>query len=378
MSFDIDVYGRLSPSIREVISLVPDALTTQSGVGDDLVAGIFHRESGEYCFTLEGPYSIDDLAPEERRTDLPEAMKCRYSITVEGTDAGHVAHALRFAEHLAVCVDGRHIDLQAEPSSAALPETSLPISDTSFLHVEWHRRFDADSRSLAAHYVESAENFLPRALPVAYGNSEPLKRKYATDGKRGVDQMYRAQCGRDRLVIRGQKPLLSGFIDAWSDEYVEEFHYIRLVFDAAALAKPRFRTAFEEFFIDLARSTNSFFAFAEVNQSRHASSLALSQRGEWPGLPTRAPWLSWFSSDYAALVRPHLSAGDSKETEQGLLYRLPSELSQQGAQQGEQAPWLPQEFLPTRGNPSRKRQSTATAKTMPSFLRSPSSLVRVG
>lgn len=376
MSYDLDVFGRLSLSARQLIDvLVEDrVLHAQVDPGSGGISAVVRAGSGEHCFTLDGPTRLDREDLPEGRSDLAR-LRVQYSISVtyDGQAEENTALALAFADRLAQRVKGTVVDWQTEPEPAAAPP---PAPEPEyFLHLEWFRSLDDDSDAFAAHYVASAEEFFPRALPRAFGRWSPFAR-FAKEGAAGIDRIYREECASQRMQISGRKPLLYGFLDAWSRDQIGERQRLGLVFDASTLLKPRLAGAVEAFFIDLARRTDSFFACADVRRSRYSPPVAMARWGEWAGLPREAPWLSWFSSDYAALVQPHLTTGELRESDRGLLHvsrpspAIPATASTEGE------PWVPEDFLPLQGDADDRRAATATARVMPERLRSTRGLTR--
>ena len=374
MSYDIEVYGKLRLAPSEV----------QSGTGsvtacEGLVQACTH-DSGEYCFIVDGPHDVGGEDMDSVPTGLPDNVRFRYAVVVEGSAQPHIGHALRFADDLAGVVGGVVHDPQVvveETSDPRYVSRRTGPSREKFLHVEWFRRFDEESPSFAQMYLESAKEHLPAALPTVFGFSEPLRGKLAAEGAEGVDRIYREDGDRSRLVLRGRKPLIPGSVSGWSDQSIAEQQRVRLVFDASALSKPRFVSAFESFFVDLAQRSSSFFSFAEVTQSRFSPTMALPQRGEWPGLPQSPPWLSWFSTEYADLVRPHLTAGAHRELSGGMLYRSNMPATSVSASWTEPGAWVPSEFVPVQADPDNHRKSTARASEMPSALLSSDYFVQV-
>ena len=367
MSYDIEVYGKLRLAPSEVQSGT-GSVTASEIAGEGLVQAFTH-DSGEYCFIVDGPHDVGGEDMDSVPTGLPDNVRFRYAVVVEGSAQPHIGHALRFADDLAGVVGGVVHDPQVvveETSDPRYVSRRTGPSREKFLHVEWFRRFDEESPSFAQMYLESAKEHLPAALPTVFGFSEPLRGKLAAEGAEGVDRIYREDGDRSRLVLRGRKPLISGFVSGWSDQSIAEQQRVRLVFDASALSKPRFVSAFESFFVDLAQRSSSFFSFAEVTQSRFSPTMALPQRGEWPGLPQSPPWLSWFSTEYADLVRPHLTAGAHRELSGVMLYRSNMPATSVSASWTEPGAWVPSEFVPVQADPDNHRKSTARASERPS------------
>lgn len=376
MSYDLDVFGTLSLSARQLVDvLVEDrALHAQVDPGSGGISAVVRADSGELCFILDGPTRLEREDLPEGRPDLTR-QRVQYSIfvTYDGQAEANTALALAFADRLAQRVKGTVVDWQTEPEPAAVPPP--PPEPEYFLHLEWFRSLDDDSDAFAAHYVASAEEFFPRALPRTFGRWSPFA-KFAKEGAAGVDRLYREECASQRMQISGRKPLLYGFLDEWSRAQIGEHQRLGLVFDASTLLKPRLAGAVEAFFVDLARRTDSFFACADVRRSRYGPPVAMAKWGEWTGLPRQAPWLSWFAPDYAALVQPHLTTGELRESDRGLLHVSRHSPAIPASASTEREPWIPEDFLPLQDDPDHRRLATATARIMPERLRSTNDLIR--
>ncbi len=75
------------------------------------------------------------------------------------------------------------------------------------------------------------------------------------------------------------------------------------------------------FLVDVARRVGSFFAFAELNDTRFATARPRGFDGAWGGLPVDPQWATWYDAEYSTLVRPRLRGGEIQEFPEGLMHR---------------------------------------------------------
>lgn len=178
MSYDIEVYGKLRLAPSEVqIGAGP---VTANGIHGGGLVQAFTHDSGECCFIVDGPHEVGGEDMDSVPTGLPDNVRFQYAVIVEGSAQPHIGHALRFADEVAKAMGGVVHDPQVvveETSDPRYVSRRTGPSRETFLHVEWFRRFDEQSPSLAQMYLESAKEHLPAALPTVFGVSEPLRGK---------------------------------------------------------------------------------------------------------------------------------------------------------------------------------------------------------
>lgn len=385
MSYDVDVYGKVSLTARDLAKVVSTVRGLKAEVDrrSRTISSIVHKRTGETAFELDGPAQLEPEDIPEGWTEVLGATVL-YSIHVSydvRTGAGgfsatveepNLTAATAFAARLAERVDGTVIDLQTyEPSvPAAVPEPESP--KTRFLHLQWHRLRD-DSKDLAEIYLRTAREYFPLAVPPRFGTYEPLQGKFPRDDDSAFASMYREKCQIGSLLLFG-KPIESGSIGDWTNDLWKRTQSVQLTYDLDRLRKLKALEDIEPFFIALAERAGCFFAFAEVNTSRYGDSLPFMDvklREPWSGLPTAPQWLTWFGPEYAELVAPHLDAARMTANSRGTLHRWtehPAEADELRRLSGE--PWISSEF---RGavDPDQEGRCSRAAVVMPASLRYP-------
>ncbi|QNA91299.1 MULTISPECIES: hypothetical protein [unclassified Microbacterium] len=391
MSYDLEVYGKVSLTARELAKVVSSVRGLKATVDrrSQTISSIMHKRGRAIAFELDGP---DQLEPEdipEGWTEVADATVL-YSIHVPydvqsgaggfsfSVDGPNLAAATAFAARLAERVDGTVIDPQddeppapePEPDPAPEPEPERP----RFLHLRWFRLLDdVNDKDLAEIYLRTAREFFPPGVPSRFGTYEPFQGRFPRDDDAKFDAMYRDDCFIGDLILAG-KPIEHGTIDGWTNDLRQRTQSVRLKFEFDRLVKLKALDAIEPFFVALAERTGSFFAFAEVNTSRYATAqrfMAVKRDDPWSGLPTEPQWLTWFGPEYAELVAPHLDPTRMAATSLGTLHRWtkhPAEVDELRALSGD--PWIPAAF---RGviDPTTDERCGKAAEVMPESLRYP-------
>ncbi len=369
MSYDIEVYGRsrVDPArLQELASTSGYHVeNVQSTTSEVVVTGSDSR----YAFVFSGPFSIDiEDVPDMFRAEFREGQVL-YRITIENGGSSPF-EVMAFANALANEVDGRVVDLQADGElssggAASASHDHVGIDGVGrYLHLEWYFQSDGQSLSLPSEYVHAAEGLLPAALPTRFGTFQPLSERYSRSGETGLAQYYEVECEWSRLIIKGSGLLVRGNMPEWARSYVKDFS---LVFDVTSAQFDPERI--ERFFTDIADRTDSFFACAELNDSRIFTSVPSDPAGGWPGLPRVPQWMTWYSSEYAQLVTPHLK-GRTRQTNNGLLHKWTDvpETEREISSRLSRRPWLPEKFLPQQKDPERELRATANARVRPASL----------
>ncbi|MGS0561966.1 hypothetical protein [Microbacterium aurugineum] len=386
MSYDLEVYGKISLTARELAKVVSSVRGLKAAVDrrSQSISSIIHKRGREMAFELDGP---DQLEPE----DIPEGWRAvagatvLYSIHVPydvqsgagflfSVDEASLAAATAFAARLAERVDGTVIDPQAYEPADPEPAPEQEPPRPRFLHLRWYRLLDdANDKDLAGIYLRTAREFFTPAVPSRFGTYEPFQGRFPRDDDAQFDAMYREDCYIGDLMLAG-KPIEHGAIDGWTNDLERRTQSIGLKFELERLVKLKALDAIEPFFVALAERTGCFFAFAEVNTSRYGTaqpSMGVTLKDPWSGLPTEPQWLTWFGPEYAELVAPHLDPARTTVTAQGTLYRWtphPAEAEELRLLSGD--PWIPADF---RGvfDPAVDERCSQAAVVMPESLRYP-------
>ncbi|MCK2029993.1 hypothetical protein [Microbacterium galbinum] len=390
MSYDLEVYGKVALSARDLVKVVSAdrALKAQVDKRADAVGAVVWKKSGAHFLTIDGPMQVE---PE----DLPEGWAegegatVLYSLSItydvsegpEGfsatVDERAVDAAMAFAERLAARIDGDVMDPQTwEPVEVAVEaEVVEPESAKArYLHLEWHRLRD-DTKDLAEIYLRTARELFPPGVPSRFGMYEPLQGKFPRDDDSTFDLMYRDDAALTSMIFSCGS-IADGRIGDWTNDLWMRVQTLSLTIHLDRLEKIDAVEIVERFFVALAERTGCFFAFAEVNHSSYSFVNALpwmrlELREPWSGLPVDPQWLTWFDPGYAELVAPHLDASRIVQTPRGALHRWtdhPAARDELIEISGD--PWIPEDF---RGvlDPDERGHCSEAAAIMPESLRYP-------
>ncbi|MEN0022159.1 MAG: hypothetical protein AAGC61_02680 [Microbacterium sp.] len=385
MSYDLDVYGKLALTARELVAVLDEGGDLTARADSDGVSSVMHARTGT-AFELDGP---DRIGPD----DMPlgwtaaEGASVRYSIhvpydvrpdsaafvaTVEPAD---LAVAAACAERLATRIGGAVFDPQTfEPPAveAPTPERQPVPLQQRWVQLHWYRLRDG-ATDFAELYLRTAREMFKPGVPARFGTSEPFAGRFPRDDDEMFGSMYRDECRYGSLDF-ASPTIDGGTIDGWADDIRVRIQAVRLRVDLARLEKAKGVGSVERFLVTLAERAGCFFAFAEVTTRRYRTALPATPRGvddPWSGLPTEPQWLTWFGPEYSELVRPHLDAARLKDSSSGLLLRwaeAPAVAHELRAVAGD--PWIPAE-LRSVVDPADDERCSAAAEVMPASLRYP-------
>lgn len=386
MSYDLEVYGKVALSTRELVKVVAvdRALKARVDKKADAVDAVVLRSTGDHFFTIDGPMQVE---PE----DLPEgwaegegatvlySLSISYDVssgaegfsaTVDGADADA---AMAFAERLAARIDGAVWDPQTwEPAEVKVaPEAEPEAPKKLFVHLEWFRLLD-DTKDLAEIYLRTAREFFPAAVPSRFGSYEPMQGRFPRDDDSLFDAIYREECDGTRLILASAS-IKGGGIGGWWNHLYQRVQVATLTFELARLEKLKVVDAIEPFLVALAERADCFFAFVEITPHPYwtAQPSVDSRFDPWSGLPVDPQWLTWFAPEYAELVDPHLDASRMTRMPRGTLHRWtdhPAARDELIKISGD--PWIPAEFRGRQEEYPYGRCSEA-AEIMPESLRYP-------
>ncbi len=388
MSYDLDVFGSVSLSPRELAKIAaPPGMRLKRALGWGVKDVRALDSSGEVAFSVEGPMRVerDDLPLVVART-LPGST-CVYHVRVpydvksvgdefraEPNDH-HLGAAKEYAEDLATAVGGQVVDPQVISSPEdEEADPSRRTAEKLYVHLRWFRRFGelADATALAERYLQAVRESFPLAVPVRFGSHEPFQGRLPRDGGAAFDALYRAECRADSLAMTS-KDFISASISPWTP-IGGDYQTISIDFDLDHLVESDALGAVEGFLVDVARRVGSFFAFAELNDTRFATARPRGFDGAWGGLPVDPQWATWYDAEYSTLVRPRLRGGEIQEFPEGLMHRWSTTPARADAiRRGLSTTWPPPDLVgavhTTPGGP----RGIAQAKVVPESLRVPSS-----
>lgn len=393
MSYDLEVYGKVSLTARELAKVVSSVRGLKATVDRraQTLSSIVHKRTREMAFELDGPDLLEPEDIPEEWTEVADATVL-YSIHVSydvqsgaggfsfSVEEPNLAAATAFAARLAERVDGTVIDPQAyeppererEPEPEPAPEPPRP----RYLNLRWFRLLDDEhDKDLAEIYLRTAREFFPPGVPSRFGTYEPFQGRFPRDDDALFDAMYREQCFIGDLILAG-KPLERGSIDGWTNDLKGRVQDVRLTFELDRLVKLKALDAIEPFVVALAERAGCFFAFAELRETRYGSAqifMKFELDDPWSGLPTAPQWLTWFGPEYAELVTPHLDPARMTANALGTLHRWtehPAVADELRPLSGD--PWIPADLRGVADpDPDGDGRCIEAAAVMPASLRYP-------
>lgn len=384
MSYDLAVFGNGALSSRDLTKLDASPgmrLKRAQGWGVKDVNAL--DASGEVAFSVEGPTRVerDDVPPGLARmltgSTYVYHVRVPYDVMAAGDtfraapDDQHLRAAKEYAEELAKAIGGQVVDpqvlLSSEPQEIPAAQRS---QEHLYIHLQWFRRFGelSDATALAERYLDAARESFPLAVPVRFGAHEPLKGRLPRDGDAAFGALYRGECRADRLIMTS-KNFVSSSISPWTP-IGGDYQTISADFDFAHLVKLNALGAIEGFLVDVARRAGSFFAFAELNDTRFGTARPRGFDGAWGGLPVDPQWITWYDAEYADLVRPYLGSGEIQELSEGLVHRWSQQPVAAGAiRAGLSTAWPPVDLVGSVQATPGGLRGIEQAKVVPESLR---------
>lgn len=302
---------------------------------------------GRYCADLGDPQPVEpgEIPTQVEPSDVAEPLAsqlaaCRWSVAVvvQGSGAADVERAVAFARAL-VAGTGVVEDPATGLWAGGAVHAPRPRGDrlVDVVELRWFaRRADAPP-DLPHRWLAACRARLPAALPRRFDTTEPLRRRFDTEGDAGFAAVH----GGETLYFRATRPCFEGSVAGPGRGRVAAHSMVldRAVDPAALLG----------LFVDLAGATAAFWASAAVQRGLTWTgralygpgpdqTLYLAPGGTWLGLPAAPVAWSWFGPAYRRLVPRSLP---TEPAGAGLLHRWSPELLDRDALP---AAWLPPEL----------------------------------
>ncbi|MGQ0629946.1 MAG: hypothetical protein ACT4P1_02820 [Sporichthyaceae bacterium] len=290
---------------------------------------------GHYSFTVDGPVRLEaDDVPMEVTAAMLAASQL-FHITVEGSSAADVPHAVRFARLLARKLNGAVVDLQTDQlwSKGVSRQLVEPTRNerVNMISFRWYCPFAALPTDWASTYLVLCRRLLPEALPRRFGEYEPFQHRLDEAGDHGFTTAWGQ--ATSSLHFSASGPCLGGALWAGPNEQhpvpmwcqSADFHYGPLADD------PRWRDAAQRWFLAIAAELGACYASAEVTRGHLWNGRSMGADGNsewlisparvqgWMGLPPYPTWWAWYGELYNPLVLGRLECGEVSERDGGLL-----------------------------------------------------------
>jgi hypothetical protein len=336
VSYDVQLYLPEPVVVEQMLDAIQvgGKLVAHAVAPDQIEATTVGR--GLHRFTVDGPLHVE-------LEDLPEELAGRLlSATVLyefHAPAVGAADAVRLARRLARERQGGTWDPQTGDvwAAAELRKTPRPVkgAPVDLVRFEWvvRRRDIVDA---ARAYLGAAAAFLPEALPVRYGEFEPMQGKY--DKTRDEELVGLVADARNSVLFNATRPVLYGFV-AGGKAY-DPFGKLEVTVLRDALREAAWRVAAERLFVEICTRVPVVYGFAEVSrnwlwrsggswpvQSTPATTAYPNGISEhrWSGLHASAVWWGWYGKEYAPVLREHLPGKQSRWIGDGLFYQASEE-----------------------------------------------------
>ncbi|MET3370965.1 UNVERIFIED_CONTAM: hypothetical protein ABIE34_004244 [Jeotgalibacillus campisalis] len=379
MSYDLTVYCPGSPTVEEVRLLVGNTrgLHADPENSDGTGVVVLRGMKRGYSFTVDGPFSVEaeDL-PEEITAVLPDAATM-FQILVEGTQEAEIPHGIRFARKLAKTCHGMVLDEQTDeawpqPRTAKIPLPAKQQQEHLSVWLDWILLAEDLPADFLERYLQIAQELLPQAVPVRYGNYEPYQHFDATGPQGFISEYYSSATNKWEVHYKNPPPVTYASIQGPESSWGIPFTRITLVVDGQALADTALRSALRRFFLAVATKLGAVYASAELlrGQDMQRRPFFRLPPDQWVGFPPYPLWWVWAGPRLAPEIGQFLGP-EASEHSKGL-YRAFSdepldrrELAERlGAQN---LPWIPAEYSATYSD--HQMAPLAPASMIPEVLR---------
>jgi hypothetical protein len=167
-----------------------------------------------YCFTVDGPFDVEaEDVPDDVTATVLDVTHVFY-VTVEGSAAADIPHAVRFARTLAQALGGVVTDQQSGQIWARGVERALATPERNervkVINLDWYTRRMFVGADFGAQYAGICRRLLPEALPRRFGEYEPLQGKLAEAGDGGFANAWRD--ATSILFFAASPPCISGSV----------------------------------------------------------------------------------------------------------------------------------------------------------------------
>lgn len=367
MSYDLAVYAPRSVQGAELRALVSGMTGLDVGDHDDKKSWftVIRGAKGRYCFTIDGPFRVDPEDVPAQVTGVLLAASHVYNITVEGSAAADIPHAVRFARRIAQDLDGAVVDQQTDTvwskgtsRVAAKPERNERVSVVA---LDWYSSKAELDPDFGAVWVAQCRHLFPEALPRRFGEFEPLQHKLAEVGDEGFARTWIQAAST--LFFAATNPCIGGAMGAGPNEKRPRLlWHMSLNLHRLPVMDPRWREALRRLFVATAQHLHAFYASAQVTREHIWSGRGLWSDGKtewavsparvngWMGLPPYPVWWAWYGPEYRDLVAGHLVQGEKVDHPEGIFHGLSSEPhDRDGLAEvlNQHSQWVPSELVVT-------------------------------
>lgn len=294
-----------------------------------------------HCFTIDGPIRLEPAdVPDEVMAVLLGATDV-FHVSVEGSAAPDIPHAVRFARRLAQSLGGVVVDQQLDEvwAKGATRQAAKPARGerVRVIDLSWYVQSERVGDDFSARYLALCRRLLPEALPRRYGEYEPLQGKLADGGDDAFRRAWREVTST--FFFMASPPCIAGSMGAGpAEQHPRPFWHMSLEVHCKPFAADmRWRDALRRLFVAIANESGAFYASAEVTRGHIWNGRSAWSDGStewaimpartdgWMGLPPYPTWWAWYGSLYRPLVHDRIPFGAVTEHGSGVLHELAEE-----------------------------------------------------
>ncbi|BCW56730.1 hypothetical protein V3C41_07440 [Paenarthrobacter nicotinovorans] len=359
MSYDLTVYCPETPTIEQVLLLVGNTrgLRVDSANTNDTGVVVLRGVKRSYSFTVDGPFPVEvEDIPVEITAVLPE-VTTMFQVLVEGTQEAEIPHGVRFARKLAKACHGMVLDEQTDevwpqPRTAKVASQPEQKQEPLSVWLSWMLLEDDLPTDFLERYLQLAQELLPEAVPVRFGNYEPYQHFDSTGPEGFITEYYSSKANKWEVHYKNPSPITFGKIDGPERAWGIPFTRITLVVDGPNLADDALRSALRRFFLAVATELGAVYASAEVERGQYMPRRPFFRLppDQWVGFPPYPLWWVWAGPRLAPEIGHFL--GPTAEEHNGGVFRAFSDepLDRDALADvlgPENLPWIPAEYSAT-------------------------------
>lgn len=299
---------------------------------------------------IDSEYLEEDL--EEALAWVTLAPQWKYVLTVPlKATKSELTRAGDFAKKLAEIICGAAIDPQVDKILYPKGKKQRYIADLSqerinVIEMKWFLAKVHMTEDIVRSFLKQIEKILPEALPLRYGNKEPMPYVFREKGKCPKNDKIEdfilhtmEQKNLENVIYwNSERPCFGGGISFGCENFSREKEAFRcdtisLTFDARACnSDGRWIHIFEELFLQVSKELSPIYGMAFVEEN-----IGISKKGTlwyngkekrypipyyhcWSGIPGYPMWMSWFGKPYVSIIEPTLKKGFAYRKEQNGIY----------------------------------------------------------
>jgi hypothetical protein len=286
-------------------------------------------QASDLICSCEGPYKIEPSdVPEDIVKEVP-SFQWLLTLVLSHSKATDRRFAKNLAKFLCDTYEGVAFDTERDliiwpkgkRRKTRLSDKKTPVD---IVKLDWFLAASRNMQSVGEKMIEVCCDLCREALPIRYGDSEPLQRRFDIEQTHIFLWAMEETCGSGKgpgpLFWEAKHPFLGGSISRSFARKgnVDGVERIKLTFslDCRYLEYEDYQRLLQRLFVRMARDLCAFYGAGYVLRGYLAGrTLWATAKTEqppfpkgdvWLGLPDLPSWLTWYGSPYAPYVKPTL------------------------------------------------------------------------